>query len=398
VTRLILQLKIVVLDKVKVSRIHSSKVSEEKPLTVTLEFVNETFIGVRLELFDNYPPFFRLRKGSNAALFNIPGKGQTTLRYDIFPTSIGRQEFGPIHMVMRDLAGLFYYQRDLEINNDIVDVAPRTRELVRGSLTASAFSTYAGPVLSRRKGEGTDFADIRQYVHGDPYKRIEWKATARTGELMVRELHAETQLNIMMILQSNDTMAYGQAGETKLDYSARAVASLISYLARRGDFFGLTILQGNSTPRIIPIARGQGQVDTIIKQLASLRPSGSSSQTSLSEAITRMLTRGNVKGRTLFLVISDMEQGEELGSLKKLRMMGHEVIIISPYSPLFESQALKGLDRMIFAIKTSYGWRTRQKLVHEAARLAVPMFDVGPKDLFSSLVLRVEEQRKLGGS
>src|SRR5207245_813389 len=155
-----------------------------------------------------------------------------------------------------------------------------------------AFSSYSGPIVSRRKGEGMEFADIREYTHGDPFKRIEWKSTARTGELMVRELHAETTLNVMIILDASDTMAYGQAGQTKLDYSARAVASLVNYLSKRGDFFGLTIVQGQRPARVIPLARGQVQITRILNLLGQLQPNPASPQ------LARQRTTGVGGGKT----------------------------------------------------------------------------------------------------
>src|SRR6266700_2155612 len=100
---------------------------------------------------------------------------------------IGRQTIAVVYTGI----GLFFYQRVM-IVEDEVEVAPRGRELVRGNLKAEAFSTFSSSLASPRKGEGIEFADIREYTYGDPYKRIEWKSTARTGELMVRELYAET--------------------------------------------------------------------------------------------------------------------------------------------------------------------------------------------------------------
>src|SRR5437016_6202419 len=215
-------------------------------------------------------------------------------------------------------------ERDIDVHGS-VEVTPRVRELARGSLTANAFSSYSGPIVSRRKGEGMEFADIREYTHGDPFKRIEWKSTARTGELMVRELHAETTLNVMIILDASDTMAYGQAGQTKLDYSARAVASLINYLSKRGDFFGLTIVQGQRPARVIPLARGQVQITRILNLLGQLQPTPASPEL-LAQAITRSLKLGRVKGRTLFFILTDLETKEELGSLSQLRAMRHEAV------------------------------------------------------------------------
>ena len=396
VLRLILQIKIAALNNMQIVRNRPVSISEDKTLPINLDMTNTTFMGVQVEIFDSYPPFFRLKKGTNTALVTVPGRGYTRLSYELQPTSIGEHEFGPMHLVMRDIAGLFFYQRDIDVHGS-VEVTPRVRELARGSLAANAFSSYSGPIVSRRKGEGMEFADIREYTHGDPFKRIEWKSTARTGELMVRELHAETTLNVMIILDASDTMAYGQAGQTKLDYSARAVASLINYLSKRGDFFGLTIVQGQRPARVIPLARGQVQITRILNLLGQLQPNPASPQL-LAQAITRSLKLGRVKGRTLFFILTDLETKEELGSLRQLRAMSHEAVIISPYSPLFESHDLQGLDKTIFAIRTAHSWHVREQLVLEAGKLGVPFFDVGPGDLFSSLVQRVEEHRRSGGS
>jgi uncharacterized protein (DUF58 family) len=396
VSRLILQIKIAALNKMQIVRNRPVSISEDKTVPVNLEMTNTTFMGVQVEVFDSYPPFFRLKKGTNTAIVTVPGRGYTQLSYELQPTSIGDHEFGPMHLVMRDIAGLFFYQRDIDVHGSL-EVTPRVRELARGSLAANAFSSYSGPIVSRRKGEGMEFADIREYTHGDPFKRIEWKSSARTGELMVRELHAETTLNVMIILDASDTMSYGQAGQTKLDYSARAVASLVNYLSKRGDFFGLTVVQGERPATVIPLARGQVQITRILSRLGQLQPTPASPQL-LAQAIARSLKLARVKGRTLFFILSDLETKEELSSLRQLRAMSHEAVIISPYSPLFESHDLQGLDKTIFAIRTAHSWHVREQLMLEAGRLGVPFFDVGPGDLFSSLVQRVEEHRRSGGS
>lgn len=396
VSRLILQIKIAALNKMQIVRNRPSTISEDKTVAVNLDMANTTFMGIQVEVFDSYPPFFRLKKGTNTAIVSVHGRGYTRLSYELQPTSIGDHEFGPMHLVMRDIAGLFFYQRDIDVQGSI-EVTPRARELAKGSLAANAFSNYSGPIVSRRKGEGMEFADIRQYTHGDPYKRIEWKSTARAGELMVRELHAETTLNVMIILDASDTMAYGQAGQTKLDYSARAVASLVNYLSKRGDSFGLTVVQGQQPAKVIPLARGQIQITKILNRLGQLQPTPASPQL-LAQAIARSLNLGRVKGRTLFFILSDLETKEELTSLRQLRAMSHEAVIISPYSPLFESHDLQGLDKTIFAIRTAHSWQVREQLMLEAGKLGVPFFDVGPGDLFSSLVQRVEEHRRSGGS
>jgi uncharacterized protein (DUF58 family) len=395
-SKLLLEVKVKALDKLEISRRYTRRISEGSKVEVVLSFVNRTFLRLNVEVLDAYPQFFRLKSGTNSAVMDVPAKGFSELSYEVEPTSLGANPFGPVRLITRDIAGLFFYERTAMLL-DTVEVTPQEKEIIRGALTASAISTYAGSLISRRKGEGMEFADIRQYTPGDPYKRIEWSSTARTGHVMVRELHAETQLNVMVLLDATESMSYGEAGQTKLDYSARAVASLVGYLARRGDFVGLTVVKGADPAQVVPLARGQTHVTRLTRALGTISPSKGATA-SLTVGVRRSLALGRVKGRTLFFVITDLDTEEDLNALKQLLEMNHEVIVISPYTPLFEAHGLKGLDRVIYSINTSHEWRVRKKLVGEAARLGVPVLDVGPNDLFTTLVTRVEELRRRGGS
>ena len=275
-SKLVLQLKVKALDRLEITRKFSPRIDEAAHLDVELEFVNRTFLRLPVEFLDSYPPFFRIRSGANRAAIDIPAKGFARVRYRVAPTSIGLNSFGPFKLVTRDLAGLFFYERTLVEGalETTVEVTPGGKELTKGVLKAVTKSTYGGNLASARKGEGLEFADIRRYEPSDPYKRIVWHATAKTNHLMVRELNAETRLNVMVILDSTESMAYGEAGRTKLDYAARAVASLVGYLSKRGDFMGLTIVQGDRPATVLPLARGDAQAYRILAALGGLGPQG----------------------------------------------------------------------------------------------------------------------------
>lgn len=418
VSKLVLEAKISALNKLQVSRKHQVRLNEGRDLEVELLFINETPLRLICEVFDSYPPLFRLKTGSNAAVLNIPAKGYSRLGYSISPSSIGGNFFGPIRIVMRDIAGLFFYEKEIAIS-DSIQVTPQASTIGKEVVLSTVLPTFSGGLVSKKKGEGTDFADIRKYETGDPYRRIEWSATARANRLMTREMHVETQLNIMLLLDTTETMAYGEAGQTKLDYAARSISSIIEYLSKRDDFVGLTLIGGSDQARVIPLARGREQKERIIRALGSIdtahtqiqrgvqNPSpgwfGSldkvqSQYNALNSAIKRSLALGRIKGRTLFLVITDLESNVELAALRQLTEMKHEVFVISPYTPLFETHGLEGLDRAIYSINTSHQWRTREVLLRQAARLGVQVVHVGPKDLFSNLVVRIEEMRRKGGS
>ena len=418
VSKLVLSIKINALNRVRVSRNHSKRCDEGRKMRVDLLFLNETSLRLNCEVFDVYPPLFRLKEGSHAAVLNIPAKGYSKLSYIVAPTSVGVNYFGPTKIVLRDIAGLFFYERDITVA-DWTHVTPRSPMISRNVILSTALPTFSGSLVSRKKGEGTDFADIRRYEPGDPYRRIEWSATARTNKLMTRETHVETQLNVMLLLDTTQTMAYGEAGQTKLDYAARSISSILEYLSRRDDFIGLTLIGIAGPARVIPLGRGGEQKERILRALGSLEtnqaqllkgaplpPSNwfttlgakQAQYSALNSAVKRAMALGKIKGRTLFFVITDLETDMELVALRQLVEMKHEVFVISPYTPLFETHGLSGLDRAIYSINTSHQWRTREALLKVAVRLGIQVVHVGPKDLFPKLVARVEEMRRRGGS
>ena len=85
-----------------------------------------------------------------------------------------------------------------------------------------------------------------------------------------------------------------------------------------------------------------------------------------------------MKGKTLFFVISDLDFERDLQPLKHLLETNHEVIVVSPYTPFFESHGLEGLDRTIYSIRTSHELKTRKRLLNQALALGIPVIDVGP--------------------
>lgn len=396
VSKLVLELKISAVNRLQVARDFPARIDEEQRIDVTVSMINATFLRIGTEVFDSYPSFCRLSSGTNVAVVNIPAKGFSKLSYTLSTTSVGAQKFGPLRLLVRDIAGLFFYERDIDVQNS-VEVTPKGDAIPRGALAGLALSTYGGAVISRRKGEGFDFADIRKYQVGDPYKRIEWSSTARSRQLMVRETSLETQLNVMVALDITETMAYGEAGLTKLDYSARAVASLARYLAVRGDSMGLTLMGGTDNTQVIPLAHGRVQVTRILRALSGLTFAPNDSK-AVDSAVRRAIAFGNIKGRALFLVITDLDSDVDLTPLKQLLAMKHEVILISPYTPLFEAHGLAGLDQVLYAVNTAHQRIARRKLLKDASKIGVRVFDVGPKDFFPKLIARVEDLRRMGGS
>jgi uncharacterized protein (DUF58 family) len=91
---------------------------------------------------------------------------------------------------------------------------------------------FAGNRVARTRGEGIEFADLRPFAHGDRVRRINWRASARRGELWVNEQHHERNSDVVLFLDNRAEVR--QQGDGTLDLAVRAAASLArEYLALR---------------------------------------------------------------------------------------------------------------------------------------------------------------------
>ena len=125
----------------------------------------------------------------------------------------------------------------------------------------------AGDFRSNLLGTGSELAMMRPYVAGDDVRRIDWNATARTGEPHVRVDLAERVLVTWLVLDTSVSMQFGTAERRKTDV-AEGVAVAIGHLAtRRGNRLGVVAF-GGEEPYAIPPR--QGRVG-LVGLLAALR-------------------------------------------------------------------------------------------------------------------------------
>jgi uncharacterized protein (DUF58 family) len=122
-----------------------------------------------------------------------------------------------------------------------VKVFPRAAASRRAPLgpPVGAAEDRAGGHFVRQRGTGAEIREIREHRSGDPFKAIAWKATARAGKLMVRELESEIQARRYAIVDVSSTMRGGDPGARKLDAAIEVAASTLRVAAEANDRFGL---------------------------------------------------------------------------------------------------------------------------------------------------------------
>ena len=128
--------------------------------------------------------------------------------------------------------------------------------------------TEMGIKRIRRVGNNTEFEQIKEYVKGDDYRMINWKASARRHQLMVNVYRDERSQQIFSVIDKGRVMQQSFRGMTLLDYSINA-ALVLSYVAmHREDKAGLITFADNMDTFIAP-SRQSGQMERLLEALYS---------------------------------------------------------------------------------------------------------------------------------
>jgi uncharacterized protein (DUF58 family) len=179
-------------------------------------------------------------EGGDLATVLAPRR-ESRLRARAVPRSAGYWFFHGMSLSISDRSGAFavqlYYPNllcikvfpPLAIARDTIPFRPRT----------GALHERAGQRVVRQRGLGTDLREIRDHVPGDPFKRIAWKATARSRRLMVREFESEIVTTHWLLLDISASMRSRRPGHGKLDYGLGLCAAYARLALEAGDRVGL---------------------------------------------------------------------------------------------------------------------------------------------------------------
>ena len=163
---------------------------------------------------------------------------------------------------------------------------------------------FRGQLLAQRRskqmGGGVEFADHREYAHGDDLRYLDWNVYARYGNLLLKRFHEEQDLHVYILLDASPSMNVGQPS-TKFDY-ARQVAAALAYIALADlDRVGI-YAYSNELIDELPMTRGKDRVLSVLRFLDNLKTSGT--RTDLARIVRGLVNRAQRAG--LVIIISDL--------------------------------------------------------------------------------------------
>jgi len=163
-----------------------------------------------------------------------------------------------------------------------------------------------GAYLSRFKGRGTDFEELREYVPGDDVRAMDWNVTARTGKPFVRLHREERELTMVLAVDVSGSADFGSGAQTLRERAADVAACLAVSALKAGDKVGLLLFTDREELWVSP-KKGRRHVLRIIRDVLDFRPA--SRRTSFAQPMRR-LGRA-LRRRSMVFVVSDFLAGPE---------------------------------------------------------------------------------------
>jgi uncharacterized protein (DUF58 family) len=353
------------------------RVLEGESVTLRLELSSRSGIE-RLELHAVVPRGLELRWPSPLAV-RLPRGEPVVLELPLECVHWGGYVLGELALRARDTTGLIVYERTVEATAPL-RVYPLPERL-RSQPPPLETQPFIGNQVSRAKGEGIEFADVRPFAPGDRVRRVNWRASARRGELWVNEFHPERNTDVVLFLDSFVDVRSG--GRGTLDLAVGAAASLAARYLERKDRVGLVAF-GGLLQWLLP--------DTGLKQRYRIVDALIGTEVTLNYAWKdlEVIPSRTLPPKALVIALSPLLDERAVAALLDLRARGFDLAVIEispvPFAPP-EAGAEEQLAHRLWLLR-------REEVRARYLRLGVPVAEWRDGEPLSAIVEEVATFRR----
>ena len=321
--------------KITATRNLPQRLSNGDELAVKINVYNNYNFKTNISLIEELPEQFQTRD------FLIQGKidaqQEKVFNYKLYPKQRGGYEFGNCILLVESFLRL-WQRRYVAIEPIEVQCYPAYLQLKNYQVMAVANRlNEIGIKKTRKIGNSNEFEQIKEYVQGDDVRTVNWKATARRGQLMINNYTDEKSQQIYCIINKSRVMRMPFDGITLLDYAINACLVLSHVVIARQDRIGLiTYAEKNDT--VLLANKKSGTMNRIQDVLYK-------QSTSFLEADLEKLyntVRNNITTRSLLVLYTNYETipalQRDLPALRKLNKY-HLLLVV-----MFENTELENIN------------------------------------------------------
>ena len=381
----------VLYDLFRKARVDSFNVHRKLPRSFSLnrqqeivfEIENQTEQAYKVSFSDGIPEQFE------TSIFpleqEIGARQKGVFEYTVIAKKRGLANFAPAYVLVESPNGFWQSLLRLGNNNDskvYPDFTAVSNSFVFGVEQAMR---NMGAHIAKRKGDGMEFNQLREFREGDTLKQIDWKATARLGVPISREYQEEKDQNIVFLLDCSRRM---RAVEKKLSYFDYALNALLmsSYIALdKGDAVGVMTFSGEES--WMPPIKGKTSINQILNHLYALSTSTQSSD--YVAAAENLLLKH--RKRSLVILITNVrdEDNRDLHKAVEILSAQHLVMVVALQESLLSqvnNMALETQDDAMLYAGVKHFEQSRGKMLALLKARGVSVVDATHKNIHIKLV------------
>ena len=267
---------------------------------IGIDLHNQSKLKLTLSIIDELPFQFQMRNFAFDLKLN-PDE-ERAIHYDLKPVERGEYEFGAINIFMSSFLGLVQ-KRYVHQYKMSIAVYPSILQMKQFELRAfDRLSQQKGIKKLRRLGHSYEFEQIKNYVPGDDYRSINWKASSRHAALMVNQYQDERSQQVYSIIDKSRSMKMPFDGLSLMDYAINTSLVISNIVLHKHDKAGLLSFS-DKIGTTLPADRSPKQLNKILNALYNEKER----QLEANFEILYHAARKLINGRSLLLLFTNFE-------------------------------------------------------------------------------------------
>jgi uncharacterized protein (DUF58 family) len=374
---------------------HAMALGVERAVELVVENTGKS--PMRVQLHDHFPATFSVQ--GQPSTLTVPPESKASVAYRVTPLKRGPTQFGHIEMLLD--SPLRLWQRRLWLSHEeTVRVYPNFAAVAKFALIATDHRlSRLGVKLKRRRGEGMEFHQLREYREGDSLRQIDWKATTRQRKLISRDYQDERDQRLVFLLDCSRRMRAQDKQISHFDQALNSLMLLAHVALKQGDSvgamsFGHAAAGGD---RYFAPEKGGAALNLLTNALYDLEPQPRTAD--YLEAAQTLMKR--VPKRSLVVILTNLrdEDEDELDLAIKVLARKHLVVLASLREEALGQVLETSVETLDDALQVSAAHHyldARKRIFARLVRRETVALDVEPSKLPITLVNQYLEIKRSG--
>ena len=348
----------------------------------SLSFELNSHQALSMRVMDHIPEDIKNRNMP----FDLQLAGKVSIPYAIFPTKRGDFSWIQCEINLNSPLKLWSQRRYIPCHSD-AKVYPDFKKLFDSRLIGiQGLLQKIGSRTEQRRGTGSNFHQLRDFIEGDTLKRIDWKATAKRNKPISKEYQDESNQQILFVLDCGQRMRTVDNGVAHFDLALNS-SLLLAYIAlKQDDQVGLMTTASDHNLLIKP-GKGNLQLTKLLRATYNIE---TTQRVVDYNEVTRKLLH-DIKRRSLIIFVTNLrytESTESIATLKRLAKK-HQILIASivePETALLREKPVHHLESALTYCGNVEYQQTRHQLNQALRASNIPIIETTPIHFTPSLI------------